>query len=184
MTKFNYTLDMAPDTLRYRVADATQVARLEALGVGVEFDALSIGSPNGSAAIIPLDESSREIGQRLLQCWNAMLLVDHPDVMVPGGAHIHLARFQQYHKLLHDLKPAIRSLVALMDAIPDSAWPADVDRQELVTDMGDCLTLLDAILRPGVPEVVPAPKDQQEPGELDALIAAAPEAPAQEKSNG
>lgn len=66
-----HTLNIAPNTVRYQVADPDQRARLATLGVSVEFDALSVGSSSGTAALVPLDESSPAIAQRLMLAWNA-----------------------------------------------------------------------------------------------------------------
>lgn len=62
---------IAPETARYKVADTNERKRLESLGVNCEFDAISIGNGSGTRALIPLDESSREIAEFINTACNA-----------------------------------------------------------------------------------------------------------------
>lgn len=64
---------VAPRTGRYQVIPATEQERYHLASINaLEFEALSVGTPNGQMALIPLDESNRA---------NANLIAAAPELL-------------------------------------------------------------------------------------------------------
>jgi hypothetical protein len=69
MNNFPKELSVAPKQSQYQVPEPL-ADKLRENYLPTQFDALSVGTPTGQFAIIPLDESSEDNAHELVRRWN------------------------------------------------------------------------------------------------------------------